>query len=321
MNILEVRDLKKHYKTKDGILKALDGVSFDLDESEVIGIVGESGSGKSTLAKCVIGLEEPTAGSVNFLGRDQKEFLKKDKLLFRRNAQMIFQNPFDVFNPKKKLKSTLMNTLKVHNILNTKEDRYEFLVESLEGIGFPNADEYLNRYPAELSGGQLQRISILRSLFLNPKLIIADEPVSMLDASIRADILNMLMDIKKNENTGFLYISHDIPTTQFIADKIFVMYLGKIVEYAPKDEIINNPKHPYTKALISHVGTVDPRIEINRIKIKGEIPKPINLDQGCSFKKRCYNRTDVCNCQSPELKKIAEDHYISCFNPINSSYK
>lgn len=321
MNILEVRDLKKHYKTKDGILKALDGVSFDLDESEVIGIVGESGSGKSTLAKCVIGLEEPTAGSVNFLGRDQKEFLKKDKLSFRRNAQMIFQNPFDVFNPKKKLKSTLMNTLKVHNILNTKEDRYEFLVESLEGIGFPNADEYLNRYPAELSGGQLQRISILRSLFLNPKLIIADEPVSMLDASIRADILNMLMDIKKNENTGFLYISHDIPTTQFIADKIFVMYLGKIVEYAPKDEIINNPKHPYTKALISHVGTVDPRIEINRIKIKGEIPKPINLDQGCSFKKRCYNRTDVCNCQSPDLKKIAEDHYISCFNPINSLYK
>lgn len=321
MNILEVRDLKKHYKTKDGILKALDGVSFDLDESQVIGIVGESGSGKSTLAKCVIGLEEPTSGWVKFLGRDQEEFLKKDKLSFRRNAQMIFQNPFDVFNPKKKLKATLMNTLNVHNILNTKEERYEFIVESLKGIGFPNADEYLNRYPAELSGGQLQRISILRSLFLNPRLIIADEPVSMLDASIRADILNMLMDIKKNDNTGFLYISHDIPTTQFIADKIFVMYLGKVVEYAPTDEIINNPKHPYTKALISHVGTVDPRIEINRIKIKGEIPKPINLDQGCSFKKRCYNRTDVCNCQSPELKKIAEDHYISCFNPINSLYK
>lgn len=321
MNILEVRDLKKHYKTKDGILKALDGVSFDLDESEVIGIVGESGSGKSTLAKCVIGLEEPTSGRVKFLGRDQEEFLKKDKLSFRRNAQMIFQNPFDVFNPKKKLKVTLMNTLKVHNILKTKEERYEFIVESLKEIGFPNAEEYLNRYPAELSGGQLQRISILRSLFLNPRLIIADEPVSMLDASIRADILNMLMDIKKNDSTGFLYISHDIPTTQFIADKIFVMYLGKIVEYAPTDEIITNPKHPYTKALISHVGTVDPRIEINRIKIKGEIPKPINLDQGCSFKKRCYNRTDVCNCQSPELKKIAEDHYISCFNPINSSYK
>lgn len=321
MNILEVRDIKKHYKTKDGILKALDGVSFDLDESEVIGIVGESGSGKSTLAKCVIGLEEPTSGQVKFLGRDQEEFLKKDKLSFRRNAQMIFQNPFDVFNPNKKLKATLMNTLKVHNILKTKEERYEFIVDSLKEIGFPNAEEYLNRYPAELSGGQLQRISILRSLFLNPRLIIADEPVSMLDASIRADILNMLMDIKKNDSTGFLYISHDIPTTQFIADKIFVMYLGKIVEYAPTDEIINNPKHPYTKALISHVGTVDPRIEINRIKIKGEIPKPINLDQGCSFKKRCYNRTDVCNCQSPELKKIAEDHYISCFNPINSSYK
>lgn len=320
MNILEIKKLKKHYKTKEGLLKALDGVSLSLKESEVIGIVGESGSGKSTLAKCIIGLEEKTDGEILFLNREQKEFLKRDKMNFKKNVQMIFQNPFDVFNPKKKLKTALLNTLKVHNILNTEGERFEHLIKKMESIGFENAEEYLNRFPGELSGGQLQRLSILRSLFLCPRLIIADEPVSMLDASIRADILNMLMEIKK-KGTSFLYISHDIPTTKFISDKIIVMYLGKIVEQGSTEDIINAPKHPYTKALISHIGTPDPLIRIERIDIKGEIPKPVNLERGCNFKKRCFNRIEICDCETPEMCEISKDRYLSCFNPVNSKNK
>lgn len=315
--IIKVRNLKKHYKTKDGTLKALDGVDLSIKEGEIVGVIGESGCGKSTLAKLIIGLNTPTEGEILYKDKSVEEWLRKDKLKFRRDLQMIFQNPYDVFDSKMKIEEILLSPLKIHKIGQNKNERLDIIRAGLSKAGFKNPDDFLKRYPRELSGGQLQRISIVRSMLLKPNVIIADEPVSMLDVSIRADIINMLIDIRDEMNVSMFYISHDIPTTQFLVQKLVVMYLGKIVEYGPTEMVINNPSHPYTKALISHVGSIDPTHKIDRIKLKGEVPKPIGTGPGCYFESRCYCSLEKCRREYPEFIEIEKDHYISCFNPEN----
>lgn len=315
--ILKVTDLKKHYKTKEGTLKALDGVSFGIKEGSIVGVIGESGCGKSTLAKLIIGLSEKTSGSIIYKGRDLEDILKNDKLSFRRDVQMIFQNPYDVFDAKMTIEKILLSPLKIHKIWSSRDERLALIKENLLKAGFDNIEDYLSRKPGELSGGQLQRISIVRSMLLDPKLIIADEPVSMLDVSIRADIINMLIKIRDERNISMLYISHDITTTQFLVNTLIVMYLGKIVEYGPVESVINNAAHPYTKALLSHVASIDPREKQEKIYLKGEVPKPIGTGPGCYFEKRCYRALDKCICEYPDFIEVGKNHYVSCFNSLN----
>lgn len=315
--ILKVTDLKKHYKTKEGTLKALDGVSLGIKEGSIVGVIGESGCGKSTLAKLLIGLNEPTSGSIIYNGRELKDILKDDKLSFRRDVQMIFQNPYDVFDAKMTIEKILLSPLKIHKIGSSRDERLTLIKENLLKAGFDNIEDYLSRKTGELSGGQLQRISIVRSMLLDPKLIIADEPVSMLDVSIRADIINMLIKIRDERNISMLYISHDITTTQFLVNTLIVMYLGKIVEYGPVEAVINNAAHPYTKALLSHVALIDPREKQDKIYLKGEVPKPIGTGPGCYFEKRCYRALDKCICEYPEFLEVGKNHYVSCFNSLN----
>lgn len=315
--ILKVTDLKKHYKTKEGTLKALDGVSLGIKEGSIVGVIGESGCGKSTLAKLLIGLNEPTSGSIIYKGREIKDILKNDKLSFRRDVQMIFQNPYDVFDAKMTIEKILLSPLKIHKIGSNRDERLALIKKNLLKAGFDNIEDYLSRKPGELSGGQLQRISIVRSMLLDPKLIIADEPVSMLDVSIRADIINMLIKIRDERNISMLYISHDITTTQFLVNTLIVMYLGKIVEYGPVEAVINNAAHPYTKALLSHVASIDPREKQDKIYLKGEVPKPIGTGPGCYFEKRCYRALDKCICEYPDFIEVGKNHYVSCFNSLN----
>lgn len=315
--ILKVTDLKKHYKTKEGTLKALDGVSLGIKEGSIVGVIGESGCGKSTLAKLLIGLNEPTSGSIIYKGREIKDILKNDRLSFRRDVQMIFQNPYDVFDAKMTIEKILLSPLKIHKIGSSRDERLALIKENLLKAGFDNIEDYLSRKPGELSGGQLQRISIVRSMLLNPQLIIADEPVSMLDVSIRADIINMLIRIRDERNISMLYISHDITTTQFLVNTLIVMYLGKIVEYGPVEAVINNAAHPYTKALLSHVASIDAREKQEKIYLKGEVPKPIGTGPGCYFEKRCYRALDKCICEYPDFIEVGKNHYVSCFNSLN----
>lgn len=314
--ILKVRDLKKHYKTKDGTLKALDGVSLDIEQGSITGVIGESGCGKSTLAKLIIGLNEASSGSIIYKDREIKDFLKHDRLSFRRDVQMIFQNPYDVFDSNMTIEKILLAPLRIHKIGSNREERLEIIKENLSRAGFENIDDFLSRKPTELSGGQLQRMSIVRSMLLNPNLIIADEPVSMLDVSIRADVINMLIKIRDERNISMLYISHDITTTQFLVNTLIVMYLGKIVEYGPVESVINNPLHPYTKALLSHVASIDPREKQDKIHLVGEVPKPIGTGPGCYFENRCFRALERCKCEYPSFIEVGQNHYVSCFNSL-----
>ena len=314
-NLMRVDNLTKWYveKKKKQTIKAVDGVSFTLEKGKILGIIGESGCGKSTLGRLLVALENPTDGSIEFEGEIINHIVKKEPLRFRRNCQMIFQNPFDTFDPRNDIQKILTNALKIHNIGNSKEERVDICIKAMEDAGIKPAKDYLNRYPHELSGGQLQRISIIRSMLLKPKLIIADEPVSMLDVSVRADILNLLLNMTKEKDTSMIFISHDIATTRYISDMIAVMYLGRIVEMGMTDDILLNPKHPYTKVLISNCASIDPFEKINVIKIKGEPPTPIETGPGCYFAPRCYKACEACKESYPPMIEVEDGHYASCF--------
>ena len=314
-SLLKVDNLCKGYvKKKDKqIIKAVNGVSFSLEKGKVLGVIGESGCGKSTLGRLLVALEKPTDGSIEFEGQPIKQLLKKDSLVFRRSCQMIFQNPFDTFDPRDNIKKILITALKIHSIGSSNEERLGICLDIMDKAGMVPAKDYLYRYPHELSGGQLQRICIIRSMILNPELIIADEPVSMLDVSVRADIINVLLKLTKEQGAGMVFISHDIATTRYVSDDIAVMYLGKIVEIGKTDDIINNPQHPYTKVLISNCGSIDPLEERNVIKISGEPPTPIDLNAGCYFASRCYKACDNCNKSYPPMVEVENGHYASCF--------
>ena len=275
--LIAIKDLEKHYTIKksgvvDGkkvskqIVKAVDGVSFSLEEGETLGIIGESGCGKTTLGRVLVNLEQATGGSVSYNGKTAKELLKEDRLGFHKMFQMVFQNPFDTFDSRQRIHNILMDPLKLHKIGNTDEERLEICKKALEDGGLSPAEQYLSRFPHELSGGQLQRVSIIRAMLLKPKFLVADEPVSMLDVSIRGEIIKMLQDMTQKEKTTLIFISHDIATTQYISDRIIVMYYGKIVETGKTDEVLNNPQHDYTKLLINSVASVDPRKSKRRIQ-------------------------------------------------------
>lgn len=268
--LVEVHDVKKQFKIRkqdneniEGrgkqILKAVDGVSFNIQEGETIGIIGESGCGKSTLGRMLVGLDDTTSGEILYQGKTADQLKKEDRLAFHRMCQMVFQNPFDTFDTRYTIEKILMDPLKLHNIGHSKKEREQIVREALEEGGLVPVENYLDRYPHELSGGQLQRVSVLRAMILKPKFLIADEPVSMLDVSVQEDVIRMIQRLTQREKTALIFISHDIATTQFISDKLMVMYFGKIVERGCSNEVIANPQHDYTKLLINSVGSVDPR--------------------------------------------------------------
>lgn len=321
--VIEVEDVRKWYvqkkvQKKDGKvqrrqqIKAVDGVSFRLKRGETLGVIGESGCGKSTLGRLLIHLEDPTAGDIKLFGESSTQLLKKNPLKFRKNCQMIFQNPFDTFDPRYRLKKILMEPLKLHGIGGSEEERMQIVLDVLEKSGLTPARDYIDRFPHELSGGQLQRIAILRSMLLDPTFMVADEPVSMLDVSIRADIINMLEALVKEKNTALVFISHDIATTRYISDKVAVMYLGRIVEMGPTDEVLHNPQHPYTKVLISNCASLNPLEQQEAIEIQGEPPTPIDNGPGCYFAPRCYCAEGHCCEEYPELVLVGKDHYAAC---------
>lgn len=322
-SVISVKDLTRWYvqkkvTKKDGktskkqIIKAVDGVSFSLKAGETLGVIGESGCGKSTLGRVLIYLEDPSTGDVRYHGQSAKQLIKKDRLAFRRTCQMIFQNPFDTFDPRYTIEKIFMSTLKLHSIGKDDEERREITIDTLTKAGLAPAEDYLYRHPHELSGGQLQRISILRSMLLKPTFLVADEPVSMLDVSIRADIINMLQELSTEKNTAMVFISHDIATTRYISDRVAVMYLGRIVETGVTDEVLHNPQHPYTKVLISNCASLDPLEKRDIIAIDGEPPTPINTGPGCYFAPRCYKACEKCFESYPEAVDLGNGHIVTC---------
>jgi oligopeptide/dipeptide ABC transporter ATP-binding protein len=312
--LVEIRELNKKYTLSSGffssakrIIYAVNNINLRIIKGETLGLVGESGCGKSTLARLITRLEKPSSGSVNFKGENIYSYDKEALKSYRRNVQMIFQDTYSSLNPRKSALSTVKEPLTIHHMGN-KTKRNEVALEIMAKVGL--SSEQANRYSHEFSGGQRQRIGIARALVLNPELIIADEPVSSLDVSIQAQILNLLKDLKNDYNLTYLFVSHDLNVIRFISDRVAVMYLGKIVELALNSDIYNRPLHPYTRMLLSAVPSCDPGKKERIMKIKGEAR--IENDQGCPFQNRCSYKTDICGKVEPGLAKFDEQSFCAC---------
>lgn len=318
--LLEVQNLKMHFPVKAGIIqrtvgyvKAVDDISFSVKKGETLGIVGESGCGKSTMGRALIRLYEPTDGKVLFDGTDITKLPEKElRPLIRKKIQMIFQDPYASLNPRKSLGNLLNEPMKVHGLYGSQKERDEKIKELLNVVGLHSSS--INHYPHEFSGGQRQRIGIARSLVLNPELIIADEAVSALDVSIQAQIINLLEDLQEEFNLTYIFISHDLSVVRHIADRVGVMYLGKMAELADKNDLYSEPLHPYTQALLSAVPSIRSRNTPSkeRIVLKGDIPSAINQPSGCVFHTRCPVKMKVCETMTPQFKEARPNHFVAC---------
>ena len=314
--LLEVKDLVKYFPVRGGVfsrvrnyVRAVDGVSFDLEPGETLGLVGESGCGKSTTGRAILRLIEPTSGEVNFEGTDVCSLNRESMRKLRREMQIIFQDPYASLNPRMTVGSIVGEPLTIHGIAKGKE-KEEQVASLLHRVGL--RPEHIRRYPHEFSGGQRQRIGIARALALNPKLIIADEPVSALDVSIQAQVINLLEDLQKEFGIAFVLIAHDLAVVQHVSDRIAVMYLGKIVEMATADKVVMEPKHPYTEALLSAVPIPDPTLKKKRMILTGDVPSPVNPPSGCRFHTRCPYKEDRCVAEEPPMREISTGHFAAC---------
>ena len=310
--ILRVNHLKKYFPVPNGMLHAVDDISFSIDYGKTLGVVGESGCGKSTMGRAILRLHEPTAGEVYFEGKDVLALNKRQMKELRRDMQIVFQDPYASLNPRMTVGEAIAAPLIVQKLYKHSDkaaiDKHVHEIMDMVGL----ANRLINTYPHELDGGRRQRIGIARALALNPKFIVCDEPVSALDVSIQAQILNLMQDLQDNLNLTYLFITHDLSVVKYVSDDILVMYLGQMVEKAPSDTLFSKPMHPYTQALLSAIPIPDPDLPMNRITMKGEITSPVNPEKGCRFAKRCPYATEACVSQDMELVEKEPGHFVTC---------
>jgi peptide/nickel transport system ATP-binding protein len=310
--LIEVKDLKKHFKSPAGTVHAVDGVSFSINRGETLGIVGESGCGKTTLGRTILRLIEPSSGEVLFDEKRIFDLKSKELIKARKDMQIIFQDPFSSLNPRRTVFQTIAEPLTFHKIIPhaTKRDIENRVLELMETVGL--AERLINTYPHELDGGRRQRIGIARALAVEPKFIVCDEPVSALDVSIQAQILNLLKDLQRKRGLTFIFITHDLSVVKHFSDNIIVMYLGKAVEIAPSDELFENPLHPYTEALLSAILIPEADANVNRIQLHGELTSPIDPPDECRFANRCNYCNEQCKKGIPPLIEVSAGHYVAC---------
>jgi peptide/nickel transport system ATP-binding protein len=322
--LLKIDDLKKWFPVRMGFVKSLtsgeklfvkavDGISFDIKAREIYGLAGESGSGKTTTGRLILRLIEPTAGKVYYQDKDITKLSLKNFKPYRRKMQIIFQDPYESLNPRMTIGNIVSEPLQIQRICKSHREVHERVTEALEEVQLTPPEEFIPRYPHEVSGGQRQRIAVARALVLKPDFIVADEPVSMLDVSIRAEVLNLMVDLVEKHNVAFLYVTHDLALARHLCNRLAVMYLGKIMEKGYTEDIIYEPLHPYTKALMAAVPVPDPESKRAEVVIKGEIPSPINPPSGCRFHTRCPQYIgDICRMKEPKLANIGKDRYVAC---------
>ncbi|MBO8169159.1 MAG: dipeptide ABC transporter ATP-binding protein [Thermoanaerobacteraceae bacterium] len=315
-DLLQVRDLKKYFPVMKGIIprqvgavKAVDGVTFDVKEGETLGLVGESGCGKSTTGRLLLRLLEPTAGQIIFNGKDITRLNAREMRPIRKQLQMVFQDPYASLNPRMTVEEILSEPMRVHGI-GDRHSRVRKVMELLDVVGL--ASYHARRYPHEFSGGQRQRIGIARALAVNPKLIICDEPVSALDVSIQAQVINLLEDLQKEFGLTYIFIAHDLSVVKHISDRVAVMYLGRIVELGTDTQLYREPRHPYTRALLSAIPIPNPKHKKQRVILKGDVPSPLNPPSGCHFHNRCQQVMNICRTEIPHLQDLGNGHQVAC---------